>query len=50
LLFKKVKEGYLGPFSKVEVDFSFAPLFPGKFQEEFTLEFEDEDTKDVSTY
>lgn len=42
-----VKDGILDPFSCVDLDFVFAPVFPGKFQEEFVLLFDDKDSKEV---
>jgi hypothetical protein len=42
-----VREGTIGPFSTIELDFVFFPSFPGKFNEQFVLKFEDENSKEV---
>jgi hypothetical protein len=43
----KVTEGFLGPFSSIELDFYFTPSFPGKFNQDFVIDFEDPDSKEV---
>ncbi len=43
-----VREGYIGPFQSVEVEFLFSSTFPGKFQENYFVQFEDEDSKQLS--
>ena len=47
ILMGKIKDGFLAPFSSVELDFNFSPLFPGKFKENFVIVFEDKDSKEV---
>ena len=42
-----IREGYIKPFSEIELDFNFAPAFPGKFHEDFAIKFEDKDSRDV---
>ena len=44
----EVKEGFVGPFSTVDLEIVFFPTFPGKFNEQFVLEFEDEKSKDIN--
>lgn len=43
----QIREGTLEPFSSVELDFNFSPLFPGKFKEYYCVQFEDKDSKEV---
>jgi hypothetical protein len=43
----QISEGFLGPFSTIDLDFFFSPSFPGKFNQDFVIEFEDEDSKEV---
>ncbi len=43
-----VKEGIIGPFQTVELEFYFSSSFPGKFQENYFVQFEDEDSKQLS--
>ncbi len=42
-----IREGPIGPFSTVDLEFVFFPTFPGKFNEQFVIRFEDEDSKEV---
>jgi hypothetical protein len=42
-----IKEGPIGPFSTVDLEFVFFPTFPGKYNEQFVIQFEDEDSKEV---
>lgn len=43
-----VREGFIGPFSTVELEFLFSPSFPGKFNEQFVLKFDDENSKEIN--
>ena len=42
-----VKSGFIAPFTTIDVDFQFAPSFPGKFDQEFVIKFEDENSKEI---
>lgn len=42
-----VREGFIAPFATVDLEFSFSPSFPGKFQEDFVIKFDDENSKEV---
>lgn len=44
----EVREGFIAPFSNIDLDFWFSPSFPGKFQEDFILKFDDENSKEVN--
>lgn len=43
-----VTEGYIAPFQTIDLDFFFSTSFPGKFQENFTIQFDDEDSKELN--
>lgn len=44
----QVKEGFIGPFATVDLEFIFAPTYPGKFEEKFAIKFDDENSPEVS--
>ena len=43
----QVKEGFIGPFATVDLEFIFAPTYPGKFEEKFAIKFDDQNSAEV---
>ena len=46
-VYVQISSGFIGPFDSVDLEFLFTPTFPGKFEEDFVIKFDDPDSKEV---
>ena len=42
-----IKNGFIDPFSNINLDYIFSPSFPGRFDQDFVIKFDDDNSKEI---